>query len=57
MKTIALPQSQDSLRPGQMFSVAGWGQLASGKKANTLWEVDLDVKNEQKCKDLFNNYN
>ncbi|KAF5925791.1 hypothetical protein HPG69_002242 [Diceros bicornis minor] len=23
---------------------------------NTLWEVDLEVQNEQKCRDLFKNY-
>ena len=53
MKTIALPQSQDWVRPGQVCSVAVWGQLANGKKANMLWEVNLDVQNEQKCKDLL----
>ena len=43
--------------PGQVYSVAGWGQLANSKKANTVQEVDLEVQNEQKCKDLFKNYN
>ena len=57
MKTIVLPESQDSVRPGQVCSVAGWGKVASDKKVNTLQEVDLEVQNEQKCKDLFKNYN
>ncbi|XP_070376037.1 mast cell protease 8-like [Equus asinus] len=57
VKTITLLQSRDWLRPGQVCSVAGYGKQASGKKANTLQEVDLEVQNEQKCKDLFKNYN
>ncbi|KAF5925785.1 hypothetical protein HPG69_002236, partial [Diceros bicornis minor] len=62
VKTIALPRSQDWVRPGQVCSVAGWGRLESGKKPTTLQEVDLEevdleVENEQKCKDLFKNYN
>ncbi|XP_008509225.2 mast cell protease 8-like [Equus przewalskii] len=57
VKTITLLQSQDWLRPGQVCSVAGYGKQASGKKANTLQEMDLEVQNEQKCKDLFKNYN
>ncbi|XP_014635926.1 PREDICTED: granzyme-like protein 2 [Ceratotherium simum simum] len=57
VKTIALPRSQDWVRPGQVCSVAGWGRLESGKKPATLQEVDLEVQNEQKCKDLFKNYN
>ncbi|XP_046509827.1 mast cell protease 8-like [Equus quagga] len=56
VKTIALPHSRDWVKPGMVCSVAGWGQLANGEKANTLQEVDLEVQNEQKCKDLFKNY-
>ena len=55
MQTIVLPQRQEKLRARQVCCAAVWGHVASGKKANTLREVDQEVQDEQKCKDLFKN--
>ncbi|XP_042542268.1 mast cell protease 8-like [Dipodomys spectabilis] len=57
VNTIALPKSQDWVKPGQVCSVAGWGRLANGQSSNPLQEVDLEVQNEQKCESIFRNYN
>uniref|UniRef100_A0A8C0WE88 Peptidase S1 domain-containing protein n=1 Tax=Castor canadensis TaxID=51338 RepID=A0A8C0WE88_CASCN len=56
VNTIALPNSQDWVIPGQVCSVAGWGKLSNGN-LETLQEVNLKVQNEQKCRNIFPNYN
>ncbi|KAG8508720.1 Mast cell protease 8, partial [Galemys pyrenaicus] len=56
VKTIALPHHRDGVKPGQVCSVAGWGTMEGGKTSDTLREVDLEVQDGQKCKDLFRNY-
>ncbi|XP_054545473.1 mast cell protease 8-like isoform X2 [Talpa occidentalis] len=56
VKPIALPRPRDFVKPGQVCSVAGWGEMAGGKSPDTLQEVDLKVQAEKKCKDLFPNY-
>ncbi|XP_037357842.1 mast cell protease 8-like [Talpa occidentalis] len=53
VRTIPLPHPQDWVKPGQVCSVAGWGKMADGNYPDTLQEVDLEVQDEQKCKDLF----
>ncbi|KAM9201943.1 mast cell protease 8-like [Dugong dugon] len=56
VKTIALPQSQDWVRPEQVCSVAGWGLTESGSSSAILKEVDLEVQNKQECKQIFSHY-
>ncbi|XP_037357727.1 mast cell protease 8-like [Talpa occidentalis] len=53
VQTIALPRHKDWVKPGQVCSVAGWGKMDGGIMPVTLQEVDLEVQDEQKCKDLF----
>ncbi|EDM14303.1 rCG23556 [Rattus norvegicus] len=57
VKTIALPRSQDWVKPGQVCTVAGWGCLANCSLSNTLQEVNLEVQEGQKCEDMSRNYN
>ncbi|XP_012589442.1 PREDICTED: mast cell protease 8-like [Condylura cristata] len=53
VQTIALPQEQDQVKPGQVCSVAGWGKMADGKFPDTLQEVDLEVQDKRKCRNLL----
>ncbi|XP_063130614.1 mast cell protease 8-like 2 isoform X3 [Rattus norvegicus] len=57
VKTIALPRSQDWVKPGQVCTVAGWGHLANCTSSNTLQEVNLEVQKGQKCQDMSKDYN
>ncbi|XP_037359055.1 mast cell protease 8-like [Talpa occidentalis] len=58
VKPIALPRPRDVVKPGQVCSVAGWGEMADGNSPDTLQEADLKVQAEKTCKDLFpNDYN
>ncbi|KAK7795020.1 hypothetical protein U0070_026285, partial [Myodes glareolus] len=57
VKTIALPKSQDWVKPGQVCTVAGWGALANCTLPNTLQEVKLEVQKSQKCQEMYKNYN
>uniref|UniRef100_A0A8I6AHB8 Mast cell protease 8 n=1 Tax=Rattus norvegicus TaxID=10116 RepID=A0A8I6AHB8_RAT len=57
VKTIALPRSQDWVKPGQVCTVAGWGTLANCTLSNTLQEVNLEVQKGQKCQGMSRNYN
>uniref|UniRef100_UPI004038E3E0 granzyme B-like n=1 Tax=Callospermophilus lateralis TaxID=76772 RepID=UPI004038E3E0 len=34
-------------------SVTAWGKLADGKNPDTLQEVDLEIQNKQKYRDIF----
>lgn len=57
VKTIALPRSQDWVKPGQVCTVAGWGRLANCTLSNTLQEVNLEVQKGQKCQGMSEDYN
>ncbi|XP_063130873.1 mast cell protease 8-like [Rattus norvegicus] len=57
VKTIALPRSQDSVKPGQVCTMAGWGTLANCTLSNTLQEVNLEVQKGQKCQGMSEDYN
>ncbi|XP_028748094.1 granzyme-like protein 2 [Peromyscus leucopus] len=56
VKTIALPKSQDWVKPGQVCTVAGWGTLANCSLSNTLQEVNLEVQKSQTCQAMSKNY-
>ncbi|KAK7795736.1 hypothetical protein U0070_023169 [Myodes glareolus] len=57
VKTIALPKSQDWVKPGKVCTVAGWGRLANCSLPNTLQEVKLEVQNSQTCQVISRDYN
>ncbi|XP_076401167.1 mast cell protease 8-like [Peromyscus maniculatus bairdii] len=56
VKTIALPKIQDRIKPGQMCTVAGWGNLPNCSLPNTLQEVNLEVQKGQTCQGMYKNY-
>ncbi|XP_027245856.1 granzyme-like protein 2 [Cricetulus griseus] len=57
VKTIALPKSQDWVKPKQVCTVAGWGKLANGTLPNKLQEVKLEVQESDVCQKLSQSYN
>ncbi|XP_050999117.1 granzyme-like protein 2 [Acomys russatus] len=57
VKTIALPKSEDWVKPGQVCTVSGWGNLANCSSSNTLQEVNLVVQKKQLCMEMSRNYN
>ncbi|XP_055989880.1 mast cell protease 8-like [Sorex fumeus] len=55
---LSLPDPLTHLEPGQLCSVAGWGQTTfKGKTSDKLMEVELKIQKEEKCKRIYNNYN
>lgn len=58
VSTIGLPSSSDTVNPGMLCSVAGWGLLhVNGSTANKLQEVELEVQTDEKCKSHYEVYN
>lgn len=58
VKTLSLPRSRSKLRPGQLCSVAGWGQMKLRSKfPDKLQEALLQVWVDEKCESLFGYYN
>ncbi|XP_070360265.1 granzyme B-like isoform X1 [Equus asinus] len=54
---LSLPRGKTQVRPGEVCSVAGWGQLApKGRFPDTLQEVELTVQQDEVCKSYFRNY-
>ncbi|XP_050999129.1 granzyme-like protein 2 [Acomys russatus] len=56
VKTIALPKSQDWVKPGQVCTVSGWGELPNCSLSDRLQELNLEVQNSQKCQ-ILESYN
>ncbi|XP_003502092.1 granzyme-like protein 2 [Cricetulus griseus] len=56
VKTIALPKSQDWVKPKQVCTVAGWGDLANCTLPNKLQEVKLEVQESDVCQKLSQSY-
>ncbi|XP_002696691.3 duodenase-1 [Bos taurus] len=55
---ISLPRDWDTVNPGMMCSVAGWGRRGVNMPStDKLQEVDLEVRSEEECKDRFQDYN
>ncbi|XP_077626403.1 granzyme B-like [Crocuta crocuta] len=56
VRPLGLPRGKARVRPGQVCSVAGWGQVAMKRYPDTLQEVELIVQEDQECKSRFPNY-
>ncbi|XP_006903213.1 PREDICTED: granzyme H-like [Elephantulus edwardii] len=58
VRSLPLPGRKARVKPGQMCSVAGWGQVSVDKDSlsTTLQEVELTVQEDQKCEGLFPKY-
>ncbi|XFG12015.1 hypothetical protein AB1E19_015639 [Capra hircus] len=58
VSTIGLPSGSDTVNPGMLCSVAGWGLLrVNGSTANKLQEVELEVQRDEECKSRYEDYN
>ncbi|XP_012880808.1 PREDICTED: cathepsin G-like [Dipodomys ordii] len=56
VRPVALPQTEMSVRPGTLCTVAGWGQVSLTQRTNVLQEVMLRVQRDQKCSSRFSTY-
>uniref|UniRef100_A0A8C3YNX4 Granzyme B n=1 Tax=Catagonus wagneri TaxID=51154 RepID=A0A8C3YNX4_9CETA len=56
VKTLSLPKAKARVKPGQVCSVAGWGQVAMGTYTDTLQETSLTLQKDQKCESYLRNY-
>ncbi|CAI9157894.1 unnamed protein product [Rangifer tarandus platyrhynchus] len=53
VKPLSLPRAKARVRPGQVCSLAGWGQVALGAPAATLQEAELTVQEDRVCETLY----
>ncbi|XP_070092030.1 granzyme H-like [Equus caballus] len=53
---LSLPKGTAQVRPGQVCSLAGWGQDSMGILASTLQEVMLTVQKDKVCDSCFPDY-
>nr|CAI9696356.1 unnamed protein product [Rangifer tarandus platyrhynchus] len=58
VSTIRLPSGSDTVKPGMLCSVAGWGRLCvNGPTIDKLQEVELEVQRDEECKAHYKHYN
>ncbi|XP_008064042.1 cathepsin G-like [Carlito syrichta] len=53
---VALPQTQERLRPGALCTVAGWGLVNLNRRTSRLHEVQLRVQRDEEC-NRYGSYN
>ncbi|XP_029806034.1 granzyme B-like [Suricata suricatta] len=53
VRPLGLPRGKSQVKPGQVCSVAGWGQVAKGRYPDTLQEVELIVQEDRECESRF----
>ncbi|XP_029095264.1 cathepsin G-like isoform X1 [Monodon monoceros] len=53
VRPVALPQTQDSLSPGTLCTVAGWGLLGLNRRTDVLQDVQLAVQRNGECSRRF----
>ena len=53
VKPLSLPKAKARVKPGQVCSLAGWGQVAPGTPATTLQEAELTVQEDRVCESLY----
>uniref|UniRef100_A0A8C2P8N3 Peptidase S1 domain-containing protein n=1 Tax=Capra hircus TaxID=9925 RepID=A0A8C2P8N3_CAPHI len=53
VKPLRLPRAKARVKPGQVCSLAGWGQVAPGTPATTLEEAEVTVQEDQVCESLY----
>nr|XP_045011497.1 cathepsin G [Jaculus jaculus] len=56
VRPVALPQAGESLKPGTLCTVAGWGRVSLNRRTDVLQEVQLRVQRSQKCSNRFSFY-
>ncbi|KAL0602765.1 Cathepsin G [Plecturocebus cupreus] len=53
---VALPRTQERLRPGTLCAVAGWGLVSQQRGTDTLREVQLRVQRDEQCRRTYGAY-
>ncbi|XP_006903218.1 PREDICTED: granzyme H-like [Elephantulus edwardii] len=53
---LPLPGESDHVRPGQVCSVAGWGNISENKQTTKLHEADLIIQGHFQCACRFRYY-
>ncbi|XP_055274152.1 granzyme H-like isoform X2 [Moschus berezovskii] len=53
VKPLSLPRAKARVKPGQVCSLAGWGQVALGTPISTLQEAELTVQEDHVCESLY----
>ncbi|KAG8508719.1 Cathepsin G [Galemys pyrenaicus] len=53
VKPLSLPRHKARVKPGQVCSVAGWGQDQQRNLVDTLQEVQLRVQEDEECESRF----
>ncbi|XP_055147604.1 cathepsin G [Symphalangus syndactylus] len=53
---VALPRTQERLRPGTRCTVAGWGLVSRTRRTDRLREVQLRVQRDNQCRRIFDSY-
>ncbi|XP_006903129.1 PREDICTED: granzyme H-like [Elephantulus edwardii] len=53
---IRLPGESDHVRPGQVCSVAGWGNISVNEQTSKLHEVDLVIQEDFQCESRVLDY-
>ncbi|XP_057578613.1 granzyme H-like isoform X2 [Hippopotamus amphibius kiboko] len=56
VRPLSLPRGKSRVKPGQVCSVAGWGQVAMGTQTTTLQEAELTVQEDLECESRFTGY-
>ncbi|XP_006903128.1 PREDICTED: granzyme H-like [Elephantulus edwardii] len=53
---LPLPGESDHVRPGQVCSVAGWGNISDSERTSKLHEVDLVIQEDFQCESRVEYY-
>ncbi|XP_006144648.1 cathepsin G [Tupaia chinensis] len=56
VRSVTLPQTQKTPRPGALCTAAGWGLVSLNGRTSILQEVQLRVQRDQKCSNRFRFY-
>ncbi|KAM6202538.1 granzyme B-like [Rhynchocyon petersi] len=56
VQLLHLPKKKDLVKPGQVCSVAGWGQISTNNLTTKLHEVELAVQEDEECKSYYPKY-
>ncbi|KAM6202531.1 granzyme H-like [Rhynchocyon petersi] len=54
--TLSLPTGNSSVSPGQLCSVAGWGNISLNVSTSKLHEVELTIQEDRVCESIYSYY-
>ncbi|KAM6202532.1 granzyme H-like [Rhynchocyon petersi] len=56
VRTLSLPEGNSRVSPGQLCSVAGWGNISVNVSTSKLHEVELTIQEDRVCERRYSNY-